>query len=111
MANVNVRVVGTWEPNIEAQELSDGSSLYFAEHPELLGVVGQGETVEQARVAFDRNLRDFLAELAEAGTPAPAYTTIRMEATVTGDDHNPVIEERPQDRAVLAGGTRVLATA
>lgn len=61
-----------WKTEVLAENLSDGTPIYVAKHPELRGCMAQASTPEEA-VAELREVREaFLAVMIDAGVPVPA---------------------------------------
>ncbi len=56
---------------ISLEKLSDGSSVYFAFHPELPGCMTDGQSPEEARANLDEARRVCLEYLRESGLPIP----------------------------------------
>jgi len=78
-------------------EVLDGRTIYVARHPELLSVLAQGDTVEDALRDLRDVLAEFLADMSESGVAVPPpHAAPRQETlAVMGDD--PRAETTPFD--------------
>lgn len=56
---------------VSLEQLSDGSSVYFAYYPELPGCMSDGESPEEARANLDEARRVCLEHLRENNLPIP----------------------------------------
>ena len=69
----------SWVPIIEDEELSDGSTIYVAFHPELIGIRAQASTSEVAMEIFKENLEDYFQYLSENKIARPTATHIKID--------------------------------
>jgi hypothetical protein len=66
----------SWVPVTEPEVLNDGSTVYVAFHPELIGIRAQAATEREARDLFDENLREYFSYLDENRMTRPVATHI-----------------------------------
>lgn len=107
MYRVDVLTEEGYKPNIEKQCLSDGAIVYFASHPELLGVDGSGETEDEARESFEENLEFYIRHLKESDLPLPTPTFVHAKVTISdarplsiGPQHSE--HEKTESRTMVA---------
>jgi hypothetical protein len=61
------------EPNVEAEVLGDGRTVYVASHPDVLGILAQADTAVEATRIWWENLRDYIKHV-QNPRPKTAFT-------------------------------------
>jgi predicted RNase H-like HicB family nuclease len=78
-----IQAQGSWQPNIEAETLSDGSVWYFASHPYLPGCVSDGRTAEDARENWDDALAMYIAHYDAHNIPRPQFNHFAVSVVIS----------------------------
>ncbi|MCH8275712.1 MAG: hypothetical protein IH851_13085 [Armatimonadetes bacterium] len=100
MMNMSMTVRHEWWPQTEEEQLSAGGTVWVARHPELIGVVAQGETEQEAIERFQENAADLESELKASGLPLPTPTRLSFELVVesTHMDSGGKVSAQPETR-------------
>ena len=85
---------------VEKDKKTDGKEIYLAIHPELIGCMSQGATVEEAMDNLKEVTEEYIASLLEDGLPVPApmtkaTSTTQETITVSGTFSAPTPRDFP----------------